>query len=99
MSALLDNTKVDSASSGDTSRILFTKNIFLQLIDTRLQTADGLYAIESKKLEYSSLSGEVNIDSFRFRPLMGIQAFYKKVGLDKDRFNLNFPKIKMVNFN
>lgn len=98
LSAILDNTNVDSVSATDTSRILFSKNIFLQLKETRLQTADALYALDVKNLEYSSLSREINIDSFRFRPLGNIQSFYKQVGLDKDRFNLSFPKMRLVNF-
>lgn len=98
LSAVLDNTNVDSVSATDTSRILFTKNIFLQLKKTRLQTADALYTMDVKNLEYSSLSREINIDSFYFRPVGNIQSFYKQVGLDKDRFNLSFPKIKLVNF-
>jgi len=94
LSAVLDNTNVDSVSATDTSRILFTKNIFLQLKKTRLQTADALYTMDVKNLEYSSLTREINIDSFYFRPVGNIQSFYKQVGLDKDRFNLSFPKIK-----
>ncbi|MES1216402.1 MAG: hypothetical protein ABUT20_12875 [Bacteroidota bacterium] len=97
-STIIDNTKVDSASSADKSRILFSKNVSIQFNDIKLNTVDGLYAVEAKKLWYSSAAKNVEVDSFKFHPILGQQAFYKKVGIDKDRFNLDFPGIRLVNF-
>jgi len=97
-STIIDNTKVDSASSMDKERILFSKNVSIQFNDIKLQTSDGLYAIETKKLWYSSSEKIVEFEDFKFHPLAGIKAFYNKVGYDKDRFNLDLPKIRLVNF-
>ncbi|MCW3118265.1 MAG: hypothetical protein JWM28_2347, partial [Chitinophagaceae bacterium] len=97
-STIIDNTKVDSASSMEKDRILFSKNVSIQFNDIKLQTGDGLYAIEAKKLWYSSAAKNVEFENFRFHPLAGQKAFYSKVGYDKDRFNLEFPKIRLVNF-
>ena len=97
-STIIDNTNVDSASSMDKDRILFSKNVSIQFNDIKLQTSDGLYAIEAKKLWYSSAAKNVEFESFKFHPLAGQKAFYNKVGYDKDRFNLDFPKIRMINF-
>lgn len=98
-STIIDNTKVDSASSMDKDRILFSKNVSIQFNDIKLQTGDGLYAIETKKLWYSSAARNVEFENFAFHPLLGQKAFYRKVGYDKDRFQLDFPKIRLVNFN
>ena len=96
-STIIDNTVVDSVSAGDNDRILFSKNVSIQFTDVKLQTSDGLYAIETKKLWYSSAAKNIEFEDFTLHPVKS-KTFYKDVGYDKDRFNLIFPRIRMVDF-
>jgi len=97
-SATIDNTKVDSLAFADTTRTLYTKDISILFNKIKLQTSDALYAIEAKQLRYSSKSQSLIADDLKLNPVLGQQAFYKKIGYDKDRFALNFPKLEFINF-
>lgn len=97
-SAIVDNTRIDSAATGDTSRIAFSKNVSIQFNNIKLQTADASYAIEAKQLWYSSEKKIVEAEDFKLQPVLGQQAFYRKIGYDKDRYSLEFPKLKFINF-
>lgn len=97
-SATVDNTKVDSAAAADTSRILFTKDISILFDNIKLQTPDALYGIEAKQLRYSSEKKLLAADDFKLHPVLGQQAFYNKIGYDKDRYALDFPKLELINF-
>jgi len=96
-SSIIDNTMIDSVSVGDKDRILFSKNVSIQFTDVKLQTSDGLYAIETTKLWYSSAAKNVEFENFALHPVK-TKTFYNDVGYDKDRFNLFFPRIRMVDF-
>jgi hypothetical protein len=97
-SAIVDHTKVDSTATADTSRIAFSKNVSIQFNNIKLQTADASYAIEAKQLWYSSEKKIIEAEDFTLHPVLGQQAFYRKVGYDKDRYSLEFPKLKFINF-
>lgn len=97
-SATIDDTKIDSISTADTSRILFTKDISILFNNINLQTPDALYKIEAKQLRYSSQKQLLAADDFKLHPVLNQQAFYKKIGYDKDRFALDFTKMEFINF-
>ena len=97
-SATIDDTRVDSASTADTSRILFTKDIAIIFNNIKLQTPDALYSIESKQLHYSSQKARLVADDFKLHTVLSRQETYKKLGYDKDLFTLNLPKFTLENF-
>jgi hypothetical protein len=97
-SATIDDTKIDSTATADTSRILFTKDISILFNNINLQTPDELYHLEARQLRYSSQKQLLAADDLKLHPVLSQQAFYKKTGYDKDRFALDFPKIEFINF-
>ncbi|MGC4035555.1 MAG: hypothetical protein QM764_06300 [Chitinophagaceae bacterium] len=97
-SATIDDIKIDSSATNDSSRILFTKDISVLFNNIKLQTPDALYAIESKQLRYSSQKQIVAADEFKLHPVLSHAEFYKKVGNDRDLYNLNFEKLEFINF-
>ena len=96
--ATIDDTRVDSASAADKSRILFTKDISIIFNNIKLRTPDALYAIESKQIHYSSAQKTLEAEDLSLHSVFNRQSFYNKVGYDKDLFTLNFPKLKLSDF-
>jgi len=97
-SATIDNTRIDSAATADTSRILFTKDIAIVFNNIKMQMPDALYSIESKQLHYSSEKKTLSAEDFKLHTVLNRQATYRKIGYDKDLFSLDFPKFKLTDF-
>jgi hypothetical protein len=97
-SASIDDTKIDSISTADTSRILFTKDIAIIFNNVKLQTPDALYAIEAKRIHFSSQKEILVAEDFQLHTALSRQATYRKLGYDKDLFSLQVPKFTLKNF-
>ena len=97
-SATIDNIRIDSAATADTSRMLFTKDIAIVFNNIKMQMPDALYSIESKQLHYSSEKRTLTAEDFKLQTVLNRQATYRKIGYDKDLFSLDFPKLNLIDF-
>lgn len=95
--ALLKDIRIDSASSVDTSRIAFTKDISLKFSGLKFRTNDSTYKMKAKWITYSSKERYFEIDSFKLQPTLDNETYYQRTGLQKDLYRVEFDKIRIVN--
>ncbi len=92
-----DDIRVDSASAFDTTRIGFTKSIFLKFHDLKFRSADSSYKLKAEWITYSSETRSIEIDSFKMQPTLEKEDFYERTGLRQSLYYVEFNKIRFVN--
>lgn len=95
--ALFKNIQVDSVSSTDTSRISFTKSVYMQFSEFKFRTQDSMYKMKAKRITYSSEKRTLEVDSFNLQPTLSKEDFYKTVTTQKSLYNILFDKVRFVN--
>jgi hypothetical protein len=89
---------VDSLSQTDPTRLYYTKNIVIKLLDYKIATPDSLYYAKIDKLEFSSAQNILAIKQFKLQPRLTHNGFYRKVGYSKDYFDLTFNNLTIKDF-
>jgi hypothetical protein len=97
-SASFDNIRIDSAGHSDSDRIMFTKNMAIVFNEVRLRTVDSLYWINADKIFYTSEKDLLDVQKFSMHPAMTTEEFYRKVGKQKDRYDLKVASLDFSNF-
>lgn len=97
----LVNVAVDSASEADTSRLLFSKEVDINVAKVSWSSANGKYDYSLDSISLGSVSKNVRIARFRIDPLLSEQAFTRSLRLADDRFDFSINKINIrsINFN
>ncbi len=97
----ISDVLVDSLSARDKNRIYYTRNVELILKDYRIATPDSLYYLKLDNMYFSVKRNELTLTRLKLEPRYLKNAFYKKVGYAKDRFDIDFNEIsiKDVDFN
>lgn len=90
---------LDTSRMDDSSRCWFARNIRLYGDRIAYQTADALYDLEMAKLQVSTASREISIDSFRVIPRYPEMEFAKRLKFSGDRYDMIFPSIQANNIN
>lgn len=90
--------KVDSATTMDTSRLLFAKNISLTAADVKMKTPDGLYWLQAKEIGYSSGAKTMEAKEFDFIPAVNNREFVNHFGYQHEIYKLKIPTIRLSNF-
>jgi hypothetical protein len=67
----------------------------VQLKRLRINTPDSLYNINMNGIKLSVKQRELLVDKTEIKPRLSIDAFYRAVRYDKDRFNMVFNGMKM----
>lgn len=94
MIRLLD-LAVDSASSLDTTRFLFSKNIELQAGGIDWSSPNALYNYSIDSVAVSSANKTIRIDRAHIDPTKGEDAFVKSLPAQDDRFDFIFNDIQI----
>jgi hypothetical protein len=89
----ISNILVDSLSAQDSSRFYYTKGISFILHNYQLATADSMYYLKVKQMQFSTAARSLVLDKAQLEPRYSKSAFFKKLGRADDRFDLSFKKI------
>ena len=95
--AAFENVLIDSASSMDTSRMAFSKDVSFRFHDLKFRTADSSYKMKAEWINYSSKNNLLEIDSFKLQPTLEKDEFYQKTGLQQSLYYVEFAKVRFVN--
>ncbi len=93
----INDLLIDSLASLDTSRVYYTKNVQVNIDDYQISTPDSLYFVKMSNLSFSTLKNELQLKDVKLEPRLSKNAFYRKVGYAKDRFDLDFKNITIQN--
>jgi len=84
---------LDSLSEQDKDRFYHTRNVDVELKNYKIATADSLYFLRFKSVKFSTKGRSLVMDDARMEPRYKIPAFYRKVKMSKDRFDIRFNQI------
>lgn len=88
---------IDSLSETDKARFYHTRKIDLRLQEYKIATPDSLYHLVFKGSSFSTADRQFLIENMSLKPRYSRTAFYKKVGIAKDRFDLSFDNLSLRN--
>lgn len=97
-SASFDNIRIDSVGDSDSNRILFSRNMAIVFNQVRLSTVDSLYWINADKIFYTSEKPVLDVQQFTMRPAVSPTEFYKKMGKQKDMYDISLASLTFTNF-
>jgi hypothetical protein len=86
---------VDSLHSRDTTRFLFAKHFALSGDTGLVRDRNGLYHYRLGGLSFTTDDALFSVQSVSVEPLLGETAFAQRVGVQSDRFNLDFGGIRL----
>ena len=86
---------IDSATQTDKSRLLYCKDVVLELNNYTAKTASGLYSYKIKSLKLSTFKSQLNVTGFTMQPIKPAVFFGKS---QADRFSLRFDSVQLNNF-
>lgn len=95
--AEFQNVLIDSASTMDTSRMGYSKDLSFRFHDLKFRTADSSYKMKAEWINYSSINNFLEIDSFKLQPTLEKEEFYKKTGVQQGLYFIEFAKVRFVN--
>jgi hypothetical protein len=95
---VLSGLRIDSASTMDSTRLMFAKDVAFTAKGVKMTTTDGLYNARAKDISYNSSARILGITAFDFVPAMNDQQFLKHFGYQHEIYKLRFPGIRMKNF-
>lgn len=84
---------LDSLSENDKDRFYHTRNVDVELKNYKIATADSLYFLKFKSVKFSTSGRSLVMDNAQMEPRYSIPAFYRKVKMSKDRFDIRFNQI------
>lgn len=95
---MLNEWLFDHNEKKDTSRFFYAKNGTVKLGTIEYKKPGSLYTINSSNVDFVTQGDSLSLENLKIAPLENREAFYQKVGHQKEIYNLNFPSIKLVNF-
>lgn len=95
--ASFDDIMVDSSASFDTTRVGFTKDIYLKFHDLKFRTSDSTYKMKAEWITYSSKQKRLEIDSFKLQPTLDKEDFYSAANRQTSLYYIEFAKAKFIN--
>lgn len=93
----LTDLKIDSTSSEDSTRLLFSRQVAAGAESLSWRSAEQPYRFDIKNISFSSHSNMVIVRSFQIDPLLGEDAFVKSLPTQDDRFDFSFQNIIIKN--
>ncbi|GAB3933144.1 hypothetical protein [Mucilaginibacter myungsuensis] len=87
---------IDSLSAQDPERFYYTKGVQFTLRDYKLATADSLYLVKVKQLQFSTAQRSLILTKPALVPRYDKKAFYRKIKRADDRFDLAFERIAIT---
>lgn len=90
---------IDSLSHQDSTRVFYTKDVFVQLKDYKEVTGNGMYTIRLKEFTASTAEGYAALNGLKMIPRYPELEFSRKFNVQKDRYALRFEEIILKNIN
>lgn len=90
--SLLD-LRVDSLSSKDSSRFLFSKSMTINLAKIAWPSPDKLYDYQAENIVLRSSTGSLSIDRISVIPRLGENEFVNAISTQVDRLNFSFNNV------
>jgi hypothetical protein len=84
---------LDSLSQFDKQRFLFAKNCLISIKDYTVNTSDSLYRFKIGEIEIQTKNQAMQLKKLQFMPRVPVQAFYKKIKHQQDRFEVTTEQI------
>lgn len=89
------NLLIDSATQYDKTRLLFCKDIVVELNNYSGTSSNGLYNYQLDHLKLSTLTSRLNIEGLKLNPIKTDSFFAKS---NRDRFTLRLDSIQLNDF-
>lgn len=96
-SVRLLNLELDKNAEIPKGRILFSKNIVLNVGQVSFPSYNRPYKYQVDQISMNSLDGSGSVENFRVIPLMKEDAFVRSLPFQDDRFDFNIQNIRFVN--
>jgi len=90
---------IDPTSAKDLSRLYLLKDVIISLNDYSYITPNKLYQVKLNHLEFSALTGALNIKKFAVEPLYSEMEFSQVAGYNKDRFQVRLNDVFLKGIN
>jgi hypothetical protein len=90
---------VDSLAQFDTTRVFHSKNIGFELIGYKSLSKDKMYTLKLDTLKGSIEGRNLDLRGFEMIPMYPDLAFSRKIGVQKDRYDLKFNRIDLGGIN
>jgi hypothetical protein len=96
--AKINDIRIDSAASVDTTRLGYASRIFFRFRDMKFRTPDSSYKLKAQYVTYSSEDHSLELDSFKLQPTLEKEDFYRYYGVQASLYTIEFKKVRMINF-
>ncbi len=93
LDVVLRNLAIDSISQNDLTRVLYAQDFTVSLKKWEYRTPDSLYWLRLNDISYNAVAKQVTVAQFELDPRYTKAQFDKRVGTQKDRFQLVFNNI------
>ncbi|MBC7848764.1 MAG: hypothetical protein H7Y31_03470 [Chitinophagaceae bacterium] len=93
----LTDLRIDSTSNADSNRLLFAQAINLTAENIEWTNKKKLYRYEIRNVALNSVDRNITIGKFIMDPLLGEDAFMRRVKTQIDRFDVSFDSIRLRN--
>jgi len=88
-----------SSGNGMENRLFNAEDISLGFRGLSIPLNDSLYTLSIARLQFSTSDSSVLMDSIILLPRYSREAFYEKVGIQTDYYDLNTKSIRLYGFN
>ena len=95
----LRDVAIDSVTSRDSSRILFSKQLFVSCSALLWSSPDQLYTYKVDNINMHSAYQQINAERFRIIPALSETEFAAKKAMQTDRFNIDIEQISFHRIN
>ncbi|MBC8034669.1 MAG: hypothetical protein H7Y03_11015 [Chitinophagaceae bacterium] len=84
---------MDSTTQYDKDRFLYAEDCRISVQDYTINTSDNLYRFSAAMLQIKTRDQVMEMDSISLKPVLNRADFYKKVGFQKDIFDIKIAKM------
>ena len=95
VSIVFTDVRIDSTTRADPDRFLYARRFLCEVRDYYVETPDSFYTITAHRLVVDSDPGTVVLDSLRMRPRYGRYEHGSRAGVEKDRYVLELPQLRI----
>ncbi|HEV8270025.1 MAG TPA: hypothetical protein VGQ04_01900 [Chitinophagaceae bacterium] len=89
----LQDLKVDSIANADSTRILFSKGVNVNVAKIAWPSPNRLYDYIAENISLNSTIGTLSVDEILISPRLGENAFVNAIPTQDDRFNFSFNNV------
>lgn len=93
LDVVLRNLAIDSISQNDLTRVLYAQDFTVGLRKWEYRTPDSLYWLRLTDVSFNAVSKQLTVARFELDPRYSKAQFDKRIGTQKDRFQLVFNNI------